>query len=302
MEAAPRRRSRIRRIFQVLLVTGVLAFLLDLLAGTLLIAPRQNHFPMPVEKDYALEPVTFPSESGAMVQGWLIPARKAKAVVILMHGVHADRTTMLERVPFLHAAGYALLLFDFQAHGETLGRHITFGYLESRDATAAVAFARQKFPGAKVGVLGVSMGGAAALLAQPPLPVEAIIVESVYPTIEQAVADRLMVRLGPWGKYGAPLLTWQLRPRLGFGVEELCPIRSVANLTVPKFFLAGDKDRNTTLAESQALFATAAEPKQLWIVNRAGHVDLHHFAKAEYEQKVLAFLGEHLTIAPVTPR
>jgi len=294
VEAAPRRRSRIRRFFQILLVTGVLAFLLDLLAGTWLIAPRQKHFPIPVGIDYTVEPVTFPSESGATVQGWLIPAANARAVVILMHGVHADRTTMLERVPFLHAAGYTLLLFDFQAHGETVGKHITFGYLESRDATAAVAFARQKFPDAKIGVLGVSMGGAAALLAQPPLPVAAMIVESAYPTIEQAIDDRLVVRLGPWGKYGARLLTWQLRPRLGFGVEDLCPIRSVANITVPKFFMAGDKDRNTTLAESQALFAAAAEPKQLWIVPGAGHVDLHHFARAEYEQRVLAFLREHL--------
>jgi len=63
---------------------------------------------------------------------------------------------------------------------------------------------------------------------------------------------------------------------------------------VPKFFLVGDMDCNTTLAESRALFAAAAEPKQLWIVPGAGHVDLHHFARAEYEQKVLAFLAEHL--------
>ena len=109
----PRRPARIRKIIQILLVSGVLAFLLDLLAGSVLIAPRQHHFPMPAGKDYTVEPVTFPSGSGATVQGWLIPVQDARGVVILMHGVHADRTTMLERVPFLHAAGYALLLFDF---------------------------------------------------------------------------------------------------------------------------------------------------------------------------------------------
>jgi hypothetical protein len=35
------------------------------------------------------------------------------------------------------------LLFDFQAHGESIGCHITFGYLEGRDAAAAVADKRQ---------------------------------------------------------------------------------------------------------------------------------------------------------------
>jgi fermentation-respiration switch protein FrsA (DUF1100 family) len=211
-----------------------------------------------------------------------------------MHGVRANRLTVLNRVSFLHAAGYSVLLFDFQAHGETVGRHITYGYLESRDAAAAVAFVHQKDPAAKTAVLGVSMGGAAALLASPPLPVNALIVESVYPTITQAIEDRLIVRLGPWGRFGAPLLSWQLKPRLGIGVEDLCPIRSAAKITVPKFFLAGGADRLTTAEESQALFDAAAGPKQLWIVPGAGHQDLHAFAPAEYERRVRAFLAESL--------
>jgi len=48
------------------------------------------------------------------------------------------------------------------------------------------------------------------------------------------------------------------------------------------------------LAESQALFDAAAEPKQLWIVPGAGHEDLRAFAPEAYEKKVLAFLAENL--------
>ena len=44
-----------------------------------------------------------------------------------------------------------VLLFDFQAHGESTGEHITFGYLE-RDAQAAIDFLRRA-PDEKVGVL-----------------------------------------------------------------------------------------------------------------------------------------------------
>ena len=241
-----------------------------------------------------VEPVAFPSTSGAVVQGWLIPAPNSRGVVILMHGVRTDRRTVLNRVGFLHLAGYSLLLFDFQAHGETTGRHITFGYLESRDASASVDFVRHTFPGQKIAVLGVSLGGVAALLAQPPLPVDAMIVESTYPTIEQAIEDRLMVWLGPWGKFGAPLLTWQLKPRLGIGVDDLYPIRGAARTSVPKFIMAGDADRNTMLPESRALFEAAAGPKQLWIVPGAGHVDLHEFDPESYERQVLGFLGRYL--------
>jgi alpha/beta superfamily hydrolase len=51
-----------------------------------------------------------------------------------MHGVRANRLSMVERARFLSYAGYSVLLFDFQGHGESTGQHITFGYLESKDA------------------------------------------------------------------------------------------------------------------------------------------------------------------------
>jgi len=291
--SGPKRPKRRRKRILGLVGGVFLAFLLDLAAGSLLMAPKQCRLDPPTGAANAVESVEFPSGSGAAVRGWLIPAAGPRGVVILMHGVRANRQTMLNRVRFLHEAGYAVLLFDFQAHGETAGKHITFGYLESRDAAAAVDFVREKFPGAKIAVLGVSMGGAAALLARPPLAVNAMIVESVYPTITQAIEDRLSVRFGPWGKFGAPLLSWQLKPRLGIGAEDLSPIRSAGQITVPKLFLAGSADRLTTLPESQALFDAAAQPKELWIVPGAGHEDLHEFAPDDYEKRVLAFLAKN---------
>jgi pimeloyl-ACP methyl ester carboxylesterase len=238
--------------------------------------------------------VEFSSSSGATLHGWLVPGRPGKGVIILLHGIRGNRLQMLDNTRFLFHAGYSVLLFDFQAHGESLGKHITAGYLESRDATAAVNFVRQKMPAEKIGVIGFSMGGAAALLAQPPLPVNTLVLESVYPTITQAVEDRLTDRFGWLGQFGVPFLTWQLKPRLGFGADDLCPIRQAAKLTVPKFFIAGTDDHLTTLNESKAMFAAAAEPKQFWWVNGAGHIDLDRFATAEYEKRVLDFLAKSL--------
>ena len=138
------------------------------------------------------------------------------------------------------------------------------------------------------------MGGAAAVLADPPLQVNAMILESVYPTIEQAITDRLEIRFGWLGKLGAPFLTWQLKPRLGFGCDDLCPIRQVGKITSPKLFIAGTADRDTLAQESKDLFAAAAEPKQFWLVDGAAHVDMNDFAKDEYEKRILEFLARNL--------
>jgi len=74
----------------------------------------------------------------------------------------------------------------------------------------------------------------------------------------------------------------------------LRPIGQIGKITVPKFFIAGTTDRETTLPESQALFDAAAEPKQLWLVDGAAHVDMLAFDKEEYEKRVLDFLRRNL--------
>lgn len=201
---------------------------------------------------------------------------------------------MVARAQWLSRHNYAVLLFDFQAHGESLGKHITFGFLESRDASAAVKFMQETFPGQKIGVVGVSLGAASALLAQPPLPVAALVLESSFPTIYEATDDRMRERFGWIGRLGTPLLIAQLKPRLGIGVDDLKPIVAARHVTAPKFFIAGTADPLTTLAESQALFAAAAEPKTNWWITGAAHVDMHGFAREEYEHRVGEFLAKHL--------
>jgi len=261
--------------------------------GGVLMAPANHPIGAPPAGLHA-EPVEFPSASGAQLHGWRIAGQPGKGAVVLLHGIHANRRVMVERAKFLSRAGYSVLLFDFQAHGESLGRQITFGYLESRDATAAVGFARATFPGEKIGVIGVSLGGAAALLASPPLPVQALVLESVFPTLWQATEDRMIDRFGFLGRLATPLLTVQLKPRLGIGLEDLRPIVCAAKVSVPKFFIAGAADRLTTAQESRDLYAAAAEPKQFWLIDKAAHEDLHAFARAEYEKRILEFLGKYL--------
>jgi uncharacterized protein len=214
--------------------------------------------------------------------------------VILMHGVRANRLSMSNRARFLARAGYSVLLFDFQAHGESPGEQITFGYLESKDAQAAVVFLHQNNLRSKIGVIGVSMGGAASLLATPPLVVDALILESVYPTIEEAISDRMTMRLGAFGAILTPLLTYQLKPRLGIGPEELRPIEKARESHAPKFFIFGSEDRHTRIAESKRLFADAANPKEAWAIEGASHIDLHEYSKNEYERRVLDFLERYL--------
>jgi fermentation-respiration switch protein FrsA (DUF1100 family) len=291
---------RWKRLGRLALAGIVLGLGVVWLAGTLLVAPANCPVGMPPPELHA-ENVEFISASGSTIHGWFVAGQPGRGAVILMHGVHANRLALLTRAEWLSHEGYSVLLFDFQGHGESPGKRITFGYLESRDATAAVHFVQQKLPGEKVGVIGISLGAASALLASPPLPVDAMVLESSYPTIYQATEDRLMVRFGWLGKLATPLLTCQLKPRLGIDLDDLKPIESVKRVSAPKFFIAGTKDRNTTIDEAKSLFAASPEPKQSWWVDGAAHQDMMGFAKGEYETRVLTFLAIYLRPTPSVP-
>jgi len=238
--------------------------------------------------------VEIESTSGSKLRAWFVPGRPGAGGILLLHGLRANRLKMLARARFLNRAGYSVLLIDFQAHGESPGSKVTFGYLESRDARAAVDFLRRTLPGEKVAIIGASMGGAAAVLASPALGVDAMVLEGVYTTIEKAIENRLKDFLGSWGGVLTPALSAQLRPRLGVSAAEICPVQRIAEIAVPKLIIAGGDDHRTTLEDSHALFDAAKGPKELWIVPGAGHVDLHKAAGAEYERRILAFLESTL--------
>lgn len=262
-------------------------------AGSYLTAPNPSIIGE-LPSDLAGEAVVIPSRSRSLLRGWYLPGEKGAGAIVLLHSLHGSRLSMMGRARLLHDAHYTVLLFDFQANGESPGQHVTFGYLESLDARAAVDYMRTRLPDAKIGVIGMSMGGAAAIMAEPPLPIDALVVEAVYPSLDQAIADRLTMRLGSWSSILIPVLTFQIKPRLGFEAAELRPIAHVASLHMPKLFIAGSEDLHTRLDESRQLFAAANEPKEFWAVDGAAHVDLYAYAPKEYAERVLAFLETNL--------
>lgn len=290
-----RRKSSLLPASAALLVAGALGGYLWV--GSRLSAPALRPVTPPPAYLNA-ESVEIPSESGTVLSAWFAAPEHPKAAVLLLHGVAGNRVDMLPRAEVLWRAGYAVLLPDLQAHGESDGKAITFGYLESLDAIAAVDYLHERLPDLPVAGVGVSLGGAAFLLASGSLTIEALIVESVYPTIEAAVSNRISHLVGPLSTVLTPALLGQLRPRLGFWPSALRPIDHIGSIGCPVLVVSGGLDRHTTQAETRRLLAAASEPKQLWLVPRAEHEDLYRFAPEAWETTALEFFREHLNLTP----
>src|SRR5262249_10232978 len=97
--------------------------------------------------------------------------------------------------------------------------------------------------------------------------------------------------LGAAGPWFTPLMMAIVPLRLGVSAEKLRPGSLVQSLTIPKFFIFGTADRDTTLPESMAMLRAAAGPEQMWAVEGARHVDLPACAGGDFDGRVLEFLS-----------
>lgn len=288
-----RRRNFIRLIALALLLAGA-----GFVAGSWWFLERRlaadrGLVTLPADFPYAVEPATFAASDGVTLQGWFLPAPDSTRAIILLHGYRGHRRSMLSRAHFLRAAGYSVLLYDARACGESGGELISLGYFEARDLLAAARWLQQRGV-REIAYLGISQGGATVLLAAERLPrPAAVILESTYDTLENALDRRFRQRLGLPGWLAGAALFPLAQARLGIRPAEVRPIDHLAALRCPLLIISGTDDPYTLAADSERLFAAANEPKSLWLVPDAGHENLHRAAGGAYEQRVLAFLAEH---------
>lgn len=75
-----------------------------------------------------------------------------------------------------------------------------------------------------------------------------------------------------------PLLIWSFNSQ-----------RKITSIHAPILFIHGDRDEIIPLRLGQALFATAPEPKSLWIVPGAHHNDIVEKAGPAYRERLRSF-------------
>jgi len=236
--------------------------------------------------------VSFYNWRGELLSGWLALITPEAPVILLTHGTPGNRVSMLQRAAFLYKHGYNVLLFDFQSYGLSQGVMSTLGMVESEDILAAISFLHG-LPDtmySKIGVLGLSMGATAAVLAASrssdilalvaeSCPVDATRVPGDVPDEASREADRQLVE----DVYGVDIT--QARP-LDY-VPKLAGHSAV-------FFINGDADTTTPLPGMQELYNAASDPKQYWVVPNAGHAQSFAIDPDGYMQRVDAFFDTYL--------
>lgn len=254
---------------------------------------------LPLAHDLAHEDISFRSHDGNLLQGWLIlPAGEPKGIVVLCHGYPENRCEMLPYARFLVDAGFAALLFDFRALGESEGKLCAVGGHEVADLLGAVDYlaARAETAALPIGALGLSLGGAVSLMAAArDERLLAVVAEAAYASLDRAVHARCRAVVGPPGKFVAGAVLWWSRRLYGLDAASVAPIREIGRIA-PRavMLLQGRRDFQVAYQDCEAMYDAAGEPKELWLLPTAGHARCLRESQPEYAARVTTFFNSHL--------
>jgi dipeptidyl aminopeptidase/acylaminoacyl peptidase len=239
--------------------------------------------------------LTLVTDDGLTLAATYWEGRTADApAVLLLHGNGASRMQTADNAAWLAAKGYAALAIDFRGNGASAPSTHSFGLRESRDALAAFEWLRRKQHGARVGVIGISMGGAAALLGDDgPLPADALVLQAVYPDIRHAIRNRMASMLSRVPAIAIePLLSYQSRLRFGVWPSRLSPIDALARYPGPVLVIGGASDPFTPPDETRRMYDAVRGARTLWLVPGESHEGISDLRSAEYRERVLSFFEQ----------
>ena len=261
------------------------------------------------EDGYRLKGVIFEAEDGAASRSQpgavITKARsqpgpvitKVHRWVILLHGYTGSKEMMYPYAYHYVQDGYNALAPDFRCQGESEGDYIGLGATDSKDLLLWIGLILERDPEAEIVLHGLSMGASTALILSG--------MENVPPNVRAVISDCAFTdaysmfreKIGSWFYLPAfPVVdsaNLMIRLRAGYDLKETSPLKAVARSHIPTLFIHGREDRMIPVEMCRQLYEAAACPKDILIIDGAGHAQAATKDPGLYLDTVDRFLEAH---------
>ncbi len=284
-------------VFAVAAILAALNFSLAWIYVNALVDPGCAGRPAQIPGAPTAEEVQLQTIDGLLLRAWYYPSGN-RAVVIALGGTGGALGDNLPHAGPLIEQGYGVLQIDSRACASP-PKPVTLGYHEADDAAAGLVYLTglPEIDPHRIGLLGFSMGGVAAIRAAARHPqIAGIVAEGGYYNlggdIVEAGSSQPLTRRA--FLYSIAALFWLrtgVNPWMSSPIDDL-PVISPR----PVFLIYGENE----LADARVMdqFAAAREPKELWIVPGGSHGGNHKAAPGEYPRRIIDFFNNVLLSTP----
>jgi fermentation-respiration switch protein FrsA (DUF1100 family) len=211
------------------------------------------------------EDVHFTASDGVRLHGWYIPSAGAKATLLWFHGNAGNITHRLGNIEMLKPLNLNIFIFDYRGYGKSEGEPDEKGiYSDSQAAYDWLVKVKNILPG-EIILFGRSLGGICAVEVASGNSAAGLILESVFPS-----AGKMAEKIFP------------VLPLGGVIKSRFDAISKVPDLKLPKLFIHGTQDEIVPYKLGRELFSVAADPKEFYDIQGAGHNDTFLIGGAGY--------------------
>jgi len=258
------------------------------------IKPRTHNL-TPAESGIDFKEVRFKTKGDLNLYGWWIPhsGDPEQPVLILVHGWKRNAERMLPYIEMLHE-NYNLLAFDSRSHGSSDEDSYSSMPRFAEDIMAAVDFVRSEFRSIQsLGILGLSMGGAAAIYAaSKDKRINAVVTVGAFAHPADVMRLEFKKRHIPYFP-----MVWLLFEYIQYLMKarfnNFAPEKNIYLSEASFMLIHGKEDKTAPVEQAERLYKAAKpENAKLWMIDEMGHSNCHEHP--EMKSRLLDFLQSNL--------
>lgn len=194
--------------------------------------------------------------------------------MMVFHGYKSCASDMTFYAEQFYDMGYSVLLPDARAHGQSEGRYIGMGWPERKDNLLWIDEIIKLDSNAKIGLFGVSMGGATVInLAGEDLPKQVVV--AIEDCGYSSVYEQFSVQMKSiFNLPSFPLLdiaSLVAYGKSGVNLLEADSTKQAAKIKIPTLFIHGSNDMFVPYEMLDKLYNAANCKKEKLVIEGAGH-------------------------------
>ncbi len=245
--------------------------------------PKKSHTKTPKDFEIPFEEMRFPTKNRRTLYGWWVPAStnvENSPTVVLVHGWGRNVERTLPYIRNFYPEGFNLLAFDSRNHGSSDPDNFSSMIKFAEDISAALDYLVQEkgVSSEKLGVLGLSIGGAASIFAAAQDPrIKAVVTVGAFAHPGDVMRDEFK-------RYHIPYfpLVWLLfeyfQWRIGGRFDAIAPENQIGRSQANFLLIHGENDKIVPVAHAHRLKKAGKEQTvELWILPGKGHSDCHFY-------------------------
>ncbi|WP_159560618.1 alpha/beta hydrolase [Streptococcus halichoeri] len=228
---------------------------------------------------------------------WYLPAAKpSDKTAIVVHGFANSKANMKPYAMLFHNLGYNVLMPDNQAHGESQGQIIGYGWQDRLNLIKWTQILLAENPKTDMTWFGLSMSAATVMMAsgeEVPHQVSSIIEDCGYSSVwaELKYQAKAMYNLPAFPiLYQVSALS---KLKAGFSYQEASAIKQLQKNKRPVLFIHGDQDKFVPTAMVYDNYHATKGPKALYLVKGAKHAQSYKTNPSAYEEQIARFLQKY---------